>query len=95
MICKTCATEIADKAIVCYRCGAATATPQRRPPSAPAGGRVLAMRLSLMAAIAVIVTFAVLALPRLEEGWPRSAGFAAVAVVTFVVTRAIRRRFQR
>ena len=42
-----------------------------------------------------IALVAVLALPRLEEGWPRSAGFAAVAVVTFVVARAIRGRFRR
>jgi len=64
MICKTCGTEIADKAIVCYRCGAATAEPRRHPPAAPAG-------------------------------WPRGVGFAAVAVTTVVVSRAIRRRFRR
>jgi len=31
MICRNCGTEIADKAIVCYRCGAATTDPIRRP----------------------------------------------------------------
>lgn len=31
MICRHCGTEIADKAIVCYRCGAATTDPVRRP----------------------------------------------------------------
>jgi len=95
MICQTCGTEIAEKAIVCYRCGTATAAPRRRPPASPAGGRRLAMRLSLLAALASIVVVAVLAIPRLEEGWPRAAGFAAVALATFVVSRAIRRRFRR
>jgi len=95
MICKTCGTEIADRAIVCYRCGAATAEPRRHPPAAPAGGRRLAMRLRLMAAAAAIIAVAVLVLPRLEDGWPRGVGFAAVAVTTFVVSRAIRRRFRR
>jgi len=95
MNCRCCGTEIADKAIVCYRCGTATAEPRRRPPAAPAGGRVLAMRLSLLAAMAAIVAVAVWVLPGLEEGWPRSAGFAAVAIATFVVSRAIRRRFRR
>jgi hypothetical protein len=29
--CRQCGTEIADKAIVCYRCGTATTDPIRRP----------------------------------------------------------------
>jgi hypothetical protein len=31
MICRNCGTEIADKAIVCYRCGTGTAEPARKP----------------------------------------------------------------
>ena len=31
MICRNCGTEIADKAIVCYRCGEGTKDPVRRP----------------------------------------------------------------
>ena len=31
MICRQCGTEIADKAIVCYRCGTSTTEPVRRP----------------------------------------------------------------
>jgi uncharacterized membrane protein YvbJ len=31
MRCRQCGTEIADKAIVCYRCGAATTDPVRQP----------------------------------------------------------------
>ena len=31
MICRNCGTEIADKAIVCYRCGTATTDPVRKP----------------------------------------------------------------
>ena len=31
MQCRQCGTEIAGKAIVCYRCGAATTDPVRRP----------------------------------------------------------------
>ncbi|HXH24655.1 MAG TPA: zinc ribbon domain-containing protein [Vicinamibacterales bacterium] len=33
MICKHCGTEIADKALICYRCGHATAEPRIRPPA--------------------------------------------------------------
>ncbi len=31
MQCRQCGTEIADKAIICYRCGAGTTDPVRRP----------------------------------------------------------------
>lgn len=31
MLCRQCGTEIADKAIVCYRCGAGTTDPVRKP----------------------------------------------------------------
>ena len=31
MVCRQCGTEIADKAIVCYRCGTATTEPVRKP----------------------------------------------------------------
>ena len=31
MICRNCGTEIADKAIVCYRCGTSTKDPVRKP----------------------------------------------------------------
>jgi hypothetical protein len=33
MICKYCGTEIADKALICYRCGNATTEPRFKPPT--------------------------------------------------------------
>jgi hypothetical protein len=33
MICKHCGTEIADKALICYRCGQATTEPRVKPPA--------------------------------------------------------------
>jgi hypothetical protein len=35
MVCGTCGSTIAEKAIVCYRCGAATAIPAARQKSVP------------------------------------------------------------
>jgi hypothetical protein len=32
MKCKSCGTEIADKALICYRCGNATTEPRIKPP---------------------------------------------------------------
>lgn len=37
MRCQSCGKEIADKAIICYRCGAPTAIPERPAPPAPVG----------------------------------------------------------
>jgi hypothetical protein len=33
MICRNCKTEIADNALICYRCGRATTDPKVKPPS--------------------------------------------------------------
>ena len=33
MICTSCGTEIADKALICYRCGEATTEPRVKPPA--------------------------------------------------------------
>jgi hypothetical protein len=33
MTCKHCGTEIADKALICYRCGQATTEPRIKPPA--------------------------------------------------------------
>jgi hypothetical protein len=37
MLCRHCGTEIADKAIVCYRCGAGTTDPVRQPARVASG----------------------------------------------------------
>jgi hypothetical protein len=34
MICRQCGTEIADKALICFRCGTATTEPRVKPPDA-------------------------------------------------------------
>ena len=33
MICRNCKTEIADNALICYRCGKATSDPRVKPPT--------------------------------------------------------------
>ena len=52
MICRQCGTEIADKALICYRCGAATTDPVRRPAAVRRRGRGL---LSLVAMILLVL----------------------------------------
>jgi hypothetical protein len=55
MICRQCRTEIADKAIVCYRCGHPTSDPVRRPAPLPARRNSLVVTLGL-----IVLTFAAL-----------------------------------
>jgi len=86
MKCRNCGTEIADKALICYRCG--TATTERRvqpPPTTPRRGPI-----PVIAALLLIVVSAVLALPQLPEGTSRMAGWGAVVVLTVLAVWALR-----
>ena len=86
MQCRQCGTEIADKAIVCFRCGGATTDPVRK--AAPIARR----RSPLLPAVLVIVLLAIAAyawqvsrtaanpeLPQLAAGL--SLGAAIVALL--------------
>jgi len=92
MICKTCGTEIADKALICYRCGQATFEAKRRPPAPPARGR----QLMLVVAV-VILVLAALFLGQVQTGtvpdWVRwvLAALGALIVVWQVWVRRRRR----
>ena len=52
MVCQNCGTEIADKALVCFRCGQATTAPVRRPAPPPSRARGL---LALVALVILIL----------------------------------------
>ena len=92
MTCRNCGTEIADKALICYRCGEATTAPRVAPPPPPPARGPLPVIIAMLVLIAV----AVLVLPALEPGTPRLAGWATVIVVTFLAVWRLRpRRRQR
>jgi hypothetical protein len=92
MKCRSCGTEIADKAIVCYRCGAGTSDPvrkaavivPRRSPLIPA----VVMAVLVIAALyltQVARTAANPELPQLAAGL--TAGAAVVVLILFVLRR--------
>ena len=54
MQCRNCGTEIADKALICYRCGTATTEAQYKPYEAPKG-RSTATIVWVVLAVAVLV----------------------------------------
>jgi hypothetical protein len=86
MKCRQCGTEIAEKALICYRCGTATTAPKIAPPPVrPSRGPI-----PVIVAVLVIIAAAVLALPQLPEGPTRLGGYAAVAVITVLIVLKLR-----
>jgi hypothetical protein len=68
MICKHCGTEIADKALICYRCGNATTEPRIKPPAE--GSLFEPPRRSPVMLIVILVLLAIAALVLgWAEGW--------------------------
>ena len=77
MVCRQCGTEIADKALICYRCGTATSEPRVAPPK---GGRAPAPRGPVVLALLVLVVAALFMGQVASPGVPREVGYALAAV---------------
>jgi hypothetical protein len=86
MICSSCGAEIADKAIVCYRCGTPTAIPA--PPVRPASPRPRTHWPTLL--IVAISGWVVFVTP--PDSGARYAAYAALAVALLAVLRIVLRR---
>jgi uncharacterized membrane protein YvbJ len=93
MLCRQCGTEIADKAIVCYRCGAATTDPVRKPAA-------VRRRTSPLLSFVVIALLLILALymgqASLSAADPDRlqtiAGVCVGAALMLFILRIVRRR---
>jgi len=57
VICRNCGTEIADKAIVCYRCGTGTAEPVRKPAAIRTRRSPLLVPVIVLALVLVLAFF--------------------------------------
>ena len=90
MICRKCGIEIADKALICYRCGTATTEPTFKPSPRK---RSTSPLLLIVIALAVIVSL-VLSVGRLATGGAaRDSAWAIVAILVIVAAwRAYRQR---
>jgi hypothetical protein len=84
--CKHCGTEIAEKALICYRCGTATTDPRIPPPAAPRrSGRPPPSRGPALLALVVLVVAALL-MGRVATGEvPSELGYALAAVGTLAI----------
>ena len=93
MQCRNCGTEIADKAIICYRCGTGTTEPIRSPAlvkrRSTAGPPLAAVVVPfLIALVLIVVAQSSVHAEALTEG----AGASALVGVGLLITRMVRRR---
>jgi hypothetical protein len=92
MLCRSCGTEIADKAIICYRCGAATADPVRKPVDIRTRRSRTAPLIALMVLVLVGVYLGWPGRTVIPSGYALWAALAiGIAVVLLVVAMARRR----
>ncbi len=91
MTCRNCGAQIADKALICYRCGTATTEPRITPPEYRKTPR--RSPLPVIVAMLVIIGLGVLLVPRTPAGsTARLMAWVAVAVATIVAVWTLRPR---
>jgi hypothetical protein len=90
MRCHKCGTEIADKALICFRCGTATTEPMYKPalPARRGGTPVVVSGLAL----ALLVLLALYMGRIAAGGAPRTLSWVAVVVALLVVVLRARLR---
>lgn len=89
MICTNCGTEIADKALICYRCGTATTEAKYKPAPLPR------RRSSMVPTVLALVVLVLLALfmGRLTTGdVPRVLAWIIVGIGVVLVAMRVRLR---
>jgi zinc-ribbon domain len=95
MICRNCGTEIADKAIICYRCGTSTSDPVRQPAAVRPRrrGRLLPLvALVLLVLLGLFLGQAGQTVLPAGKGYGLAAGVAIAVAIVLLVIRIIRRR---
>ena len=91
MICRNCGTEIADKALICYRCGTATTEAKFKP--APLGRSRSPLIVSvLLVAVLVLVGVYFERTAAVDATRVTARVLVAIAVVIVAVRAYLRRR---
>ena len=92
MQCRNCGTEIADKALICYKCGTATTEAKYQPAALRRSSSRAGLLATVIAIALIVVLFVVMG--RVATGetsqWVRYA--AVVVAVLVVALRAFARR---
>ena len=93
MLCKHCGTEIADKAIICYRCGVGTTEPVRQPAAARRRPRPL---ISFVTVVLLLVAALFMGQASRTATDPDTlqviAGVLVAAAILLLIIRIVRRR---
>ena len=92
MNCRQCGTEIAEKALICYKCGAATTEAKYAPAASPRRGLPISLILSILAV--ALLAAAATYVGRTPDGeTPRLFTWIIVAIAVVIVgLRAYARR---
>ena len=92
MQCRNCGTEIADKAIVCFRCGAATTDPVRRPAKVrPRRSPLVYTVLTVVLAVLALYLFQLSRTAADAEIYQLAAGICAGGTLAVLLVRILRR----
>jgi hypothetical protein len=92
MTCRSCGTDIAAKALICYKCGAATTDPVFQPPS---GGRPRSnVAFTVTFSALVLLVLAAVILSRISPGSapPWVTWVVGAVAIVIVALRAYARR---
>jgi hypothetical protein len=93
MQCRSCGTEIADKAIVCYRCGTATTDPVRRAvPLKPSRSPILSLGVLVVLVLLALYLGQASRTAANPEGLQLVAGLCAGGALAVLLLRVLRRR---
>jgi len=93
MLCRNCGTEIADKAIVCYRCGTGTTDPVRKAvPVKPRRSPLLSFVLAAVLLLSALYLGYAAPAAANPQRWQTAAGVLAGAALIVLVLRLLRRR---
>lgn len=92
MICKNCGTEIADKALVCFRCGTATFETKTRP---PAPGRPARSGVPVLLALIILVLAALFMSQAAAGEAPRVVSWVVAGLAVIVLAWRLMSRRRR
>lgn len=89
MQCRKCGTEIADKALICYRCGTATTEARTKPYTPARSSRSL---VPVVAALVVLILAALYMGQAPTGSLPRTIAWCIVGLAALVVVGRLARR---
>jgi uncharacterized membrane protein len=92
MNCRQCGTEIADKALICYKCGTATTDPVYQPPSSSRPRSRVSFVVTFAALILLAIVAVVLARSSPNGAPPMVTYVVAGVAIVIVALRAYARR---